>query len=144
MIDIAILTAKISDIASYLDELRVLLKEDERVLIEDTIKLHATERLFQLVVDTAVDANTHIIAESNFVIPEDYQSTFITLAEHGILPMDFALRIAPSVGLRNLLIRRYGRVDIKRVVHDVKNEIVQYEEYLTHLKTFVVSQSHGA
>ena len=63
---------------------------------------HALERLVQLIVDEMVDINTHIIAESDFQVPSDYQSTFITLAENKILPAEFAEKIAPSIGLRNL------------------------------------------
>jgi uncharacterized protein YutE (UPF0331/DUF86 family) len=106
-------------------------------VIEDNLKIRAVERLFQLIVDTAVDINTHIISESDFKIPDDYQSTFIILAENKILPMDFALKIAPSVGLRNLVVHKYGKVNIKRMVDDIKNEIGQYLDYLKHIQRFL-------
>lgn len=137
MIDKDLIASKMSDLQESFEELRVILCEDARGIIEDHLKLHTVERLFQLIVDTAVDINTHIIIESEFHVPHDYQSTFITLGEHRILPMDFALKIAPSVGLRNLVVHKYGRVDVKRMVDDIKNEISQYQEYLGYMKDFL-------
>ena len=90
-----------SDLQESFAELQAILQEDARSIIDDHLKLHTVERLFQLIVDTAVDINTHIIIESQFHVPSDYQSTFIALGEHKVLPMDFAIKIAPSVGLRN-------------------------------------------
>ena len=44
--------------------------------------------------------------------------------------MEFALKIAPSVGLRNLIVHKYGKVDLKRMVDDIKANIGDYTEYL--------------
>lgn len=137
MIDKGIIMSKMSDLQESFEELRVILREDARSITDDHLKLHTVERLFQLIVDTAVDMNTHIIVESQIHIPDDYQSTFITLGAHKMLPMDFALKIAPSVGLRNLVVHKYGRVDIKRMIDDIKNEIGQYQEYLGYIRGFL-------
>ena len=99
--------------------------------------MHSTERLFQLIVDTALDINTHIITALDFSVPNDYYSTFTSLGENKILPMDFALKIAPSVGLRNLIVHKYGNVDLKKMVDDVINEIGDYFEYLKLINSFL-------
>ncbi|MFH1564986.1 MAG: DUF86 domain-containing protein [bacterium] len=137
MIDKQLIKNKLNDLRKYYEKLEAVLKEDARMLIEDDLKLYTTERLFQLIVDTAVDINTHIISELNMQVPEDYQSTFITLGENKILPMNFALKIAPSVGLRNLIIHKYGKVDLKRMIDDIKNEINDYLEYLKFINNFL-------
>lgn len=137
MIDHNLLKSKTNDILGYLSELKPLLQEEAREIIEDNLKLHSVERLFQLVVDTSIDMNTHIIIELGLNVPNDYQSTFMTLAENGIMPKDFALKIAPSVGLRNLVVHKYGNVDIKKMVDDIKAEIGQYKDYLSYVDTFI-------
>lgn len=133
MIDRELLQNKMSDVESYLRELDPLLEGDSRAIIEDNLKLRTVERLFQLIVDTTVDINTHIIAESGYSVPDDYQNTFIVLAENKATPMEFAIKIAPSVGLRNLVVHKYGRVDVKKMVDDIKSEIGQYREHLRHV-----------
>lgn len=140
MIDHDLLKSKTNDILGYLSELKPLLQEEAREIIEDNLKLHSVERLFQLVVDTSIDMNTHIIIELGLNVPNDYQSTFMTLAENDIMPKDFALKIAPSVGLRNLVVHKYGKVDIKKMVDDIKAEIGQYKDYLRYIYVFIGKQ----
>lgn len=137
MTDRVLVESKMADMQAYFEELAEILKNDVRDIVGNNLKLRSVERLFQLVVDTAVDINTHIIATANAAVPDNYQSTFTALAERAMLPMDFALKIAPSVGLRNLVVHRYGRVDVKRMVNDIKHEIGQYREYTKHIDTYV-------
>jgi len=137
MIDQSLVESKMADLQAYFAELDTIVANDVRDIVADNLKLRSVERLFQLIVDTAVDINTHIIATSLASVPDDYQSTFISLAEQAILPMDFAVRIAPSVGLRNLVVHRYGRVDVKRMVDDIKREIGQYHEYLKYIDAYI-------
>jgi uncharacterized protein YutE (UPF0331/DUF86 family) len=54
MIDKELIRNKMADIQKYFDELQSILKEDSTDIINDNLKLHAVERLFQLIVDTAV------------------------------------------------------------------------------------------
>ncbi|HCQ92039.1 MAG TPA: hypothetical protein DIU16_01565, partial [Candidatus Vogelbacteria bacterium] len=56
-----------------------------------------------------------------------------------ILPMEFALEIAPSVGLRNLIVHKYGNVDMKRMVDDIKNNIGDYLQYLKLVSATVIN-----
>lgn len=137
MINKSLVINKMADTQKYLEELVPILQHGSREIIDDNLKLRSVERLFQLIVDTAIDINTYIIAESDVSVPDDYQSTFMTLGEHSILPMDFAQAIAPSVGLRNLIVHKYGKVDIGRMIDDVKNNISQYKNYLKHISEFV-------
>ncbi len=137
MIDKDLIRNKMSDMQGYLSEMEPILQEDSREIINDSLKIHALERLFQLLVDTSISINTHIIAESEFQVPNDYQSTFTTLGENDVFPMHFMAKIAPSVGLRNLVVHKYGKVDLKRMVDDIKNEIDDYVEYLKFVAVFV-------
>mgnify|MGYP001604517475 CR=1 FL=1 len=130
MPDPILIQSKINEIKNSLEELLPLLKKEAREIIEDYLVLHTVERLFQLIVDAAIDINTHIINQDNLSVPNDYQGTFTVLGENKIFPMEFALKIAPSVGLRNLIVHKYGKVDLKKMVDDIKNEISDYIEYI--------------
>lgn len=133
MIDRELVKNKLADLESYYKELSSLLGEETEAIINDNLKLRSTERLFQLIVDTAIDINTHLIAESDAMVPDNYQSTFITLAENKFLPMNFAAQIAPSVGLRNLIVHKYGRVDLKKMIEDIKKNVNQYLRYMKYI-----------
>lgn len=139
MIDKILVKNKLADIEGYFKELNPLLAENASDILADNLKIRTVERLFQLIVDTSIDINTHLISESGLQVPDDYQSTFVTLSQNKILPMDLALRIAPSVGLRNLVVHKYGRVDVKKMIEDIKTEIGDYLEYMKAVDRFITA-----
>lgn len=139
MIDKILVKNKLADIEGYFKELDPLLAENASDILADNLKIRTVERLFQLIVDTSIDINTHLISESDLQVPDDYQSTFVTLSQNKILPMELALRIAPSVGLRNLVVHKYGRVDVKRMIEDIKTEIGDYLEYMKAVDHFITA-----
>lgn len=139
MIDKILVKNKLADIEGYFKELDPLLAKNASDILADNLKIRTVERLFQLIVDTSIDINTHLISESDLQVPDDYQSTFVTLGQNKILPMDLALRIAPSVGLRNLVVHKYGRVDVKKMIEDIKTEIGDYLEYMKAVDHFITA-----
>lgn len=139
MIDKILVKNKLADIEGYFKELDPLLEESSLNILADNLKIRTVERLFQLIVDTSIDINTHLISESDLQVPDDYQSTFLTLGQNKILPMDLSLRIAPSVGLRNLVVHKYGKVDVKKMIEDIKTEIGDYLEYMKAVNRFLES-----
>ena len=139
MINKKLVEDKLVDLKTYFEKLSVLLSEDTRSIVNDDLKLATVERRFQLIVATAIDINTHLIKELGLVTPNDYQSTFVTLGENKILPADFALKIAPSVGLRNLIVHKYGQVDLKKMIDDVRSEINQYLDYFKYISKYIDS-----
>lgn len=137
MIDKEVVKNKIKDILVYLREMEPFLKLSPKEIIADYPKLKTLERNFQLIVDTMVDINTHIIARTNIPPPEDYQSSFIILGENKIIPMDFALKIAPVVGLRNKVVHKYGDLDKKKFITDLQSGAGDFKEYCQCIDRFL-------
>ena len=135
MLDKELVEKKISQIVEYLDELNPIVKDiPESEVIKDYFKYHTAERLFQLIVDTMLDINIHFIKENNFIVPDDMQSTFIILGDNKALPKDFALRIAPVVGLRNRIVHRYDTLNKKTFIEALKKNFNDFKEYLILIK----------
>jgi uncharacterized protein YutE (UPF0331/DUF86 family) len=51
------------------------------------------------------------IAIEQALKPNDYYEAILRMGELGILPPEFALRLAPIAGFRNILIHEYLTVD---------------------------------
>src|SRR3989344_360560 len=135
MFDKELVEKKISQIVEYLDELNPIVNDiPESEVIKDYFKYHTAERLFQLIVDTMLDINIHFIKENNFVVPDDMQSTFIILGDNNALPKDFALKIAPIVGLRNRIVHRYDTLNKKTFIEILKKNFNDFKEYLVLIK----------
>jgi len=131
---------KISQAEEQLVKARNILKLSDREILEDEVNLGALERYFQLTVDSILGANNHIIKETNLKLADDLQSTFYILADGGILPKEFAQKIAPVVGLRNILIHQYEKIDNKKFLEDFRMHNGDFDEYFKHI-TFYLNQS---
>ena len=107
----AFVAKKINELKGYIGELYDLLRVPDDEILHDSGKIHIAERLLQLIVDSMIDINQHYIREQRLPTVEDYQSTFRVLGAHGILPDDFAEKLAPVVGLRNIVVHRYEQLD---------------------------------
>lgn len=137
MIDKAFLEAKLSYIQTYYQELdNVLLYSDEEIK-QDFLKLRATERILQLIVDEIIDINNHIIRYSNLSVPDDFQGSFMILSDNKILPEDFAGRIAPVVGVRNRLVHRYEKIDLNIILDAVRKNKEDFKEYVKYIFSFL-------
>ncbi len=125
---------------SYCEQLTPLLVPSDADILVNRTSVAAIERYFQLIVDAAIDINTAIIKKENIQTPDDYQGTFKIMARCGALPDDLATAIGPSVGLRNALVHVYEKLDPARVVHDIKRNINQYEQYMRHILEYIESK----
>lgn len=51
--------------------------------------------------------------------------------------MDFALKIAPVVGLRNKVAHKHGRVDKKQMVEELKAGSKDFRDFITVINEYV-------
>lgn len=129
---------KIENIKNYLSEMKEIIKLDKDEILEDFRNLKTLERNFQLIVDEMIDINLHFIRELELHTPDDFQSSFIILAEQGkIIPYDFAQKIAPAVGLRNILVHRYEEVSKEYFIEQVKKEYKDFVKYLDIINRYL-------
>lgn len=133
----AFITKKIEEICNYLQEAEGLLGSSDKEILADSGKLHIAERLLQLIVDTMIDINQHLIGELNLKISDDFQGTFYILGENKILPDDFAKKIAPVVGLRNRIVHRYEELNKELFIKTIRNDFPDFEEYLKLINQYL-------
>jgi uncharacterized protein YutE (UPF0331/DUF86 family) len=136
-VDRTFIEERLRNIAQYRERIGRILTHEDKEINENFLLFHSLERLIQLVVDEMLDINTHIIQYAPLRAPEDFQSTFIVLAQHDMLPKDFAERLAPIVGLRNRLVHRYERVHIDLLISMARREQPDLQEYGNHLEMYI-------
>jgi uncharacterized protein YutE (UPF0331/DUF86 family) len=66
--------------------------------------------------------------------PADYYEAFLIMGELGVLPADFARRLAPLAGFRNILTHEYLGIDWDHVYKNLQNlnELVTFSQYIRH------------
>ena len=120
-------------IKEYLSQLEEYLLECTGGKKPSDKTVFSIERLFQLVVDEAVDVNALILETEKRPIPDTNSGTFEALAEAHVIPRSLHARIAGSVGLRNRLVHRYETVQRNVLLREVPKYAEAYKEYLARV-----------
>lgn len=128
---------KLDYITGYLEELKELLEFNNEEIKTNFGRMHIGERLFQLIADTALDVNRHLIRELNLKVTDDLQNTFHIIAENGILPLDFAEKIAPSVKFRNLIVHIYEKLDKDLFLKYLREGYEDFKKYTNYIKDYL-------
>lgn len=102
---------------------------------KDPMKYGAAERYLERIITRAIDINRHCIAELGKGSEEvrTYEDTFLRMADLKVYPEKFARVIAPSAGLRNVLVHEYDTVNPKLVFQSVEHALKQYAKYCNYL-----------
>src|SRR3989338_168194 len=138
MLDADFITKKIQLLAENVKKLEYYVSGSEiNKLIKDDLKFPAIERYFQLAVDLMIDINIHILREGKLGAPDDLQSTFVALGECKVLENEFAKRIAPIVGARNMLVHRYEKLDKEMFLRNLKNHFSDFKTYMIQIDSYI-------
>lgn len=129
MFDKDFLSKKTDNINRYLGELEPMLRLSKSQFIKSTRDMRIAERDFQLIVDAAVDINTHIILALNLPPPEKNYDSFIALVKAGVLGEKEANALAPSAGLRNKLVHEYDEINPELLYRSLKTFSARYKKY---------------
>ena len=139
MLDRDFIFRKIKLIQEDLAKLEPLARYSFAKVAADAVKYGAVERYLERIVTRAIDINRHVIAElgqGNEAV-RTYEDSFLRLANFGVYPDKFAKIIAPSAGLRNVLVHEYDEVDPKLVFQSVGKALSQYAKYCGYLLKFL-------
>lgn len=133
----AIVQRRLEEMRELLDylESRSEVKADE---LRENIELRlAVERALTRVVELASNINAHVVSVSGRVPPADYYSTFIDAGAVGLVPPELAERLAPSAGLRNVLVHEYASIDLGRVADSVAACVTDFGEYVRRVAEYL-------
>lgn len=90
----------------------------------------AVERILILLVDLAYTVNGHVGAAVVGEAPETYAASFALAAKAGLIDEELAARLAPSAGMRSILVHAYLEVDQRIVAAAIPRALADYAEYV--------------
>lgn len=117
MVDKQVVTQRLKALKTYLDELDQLAQYSLKELTDDFVKYRAAQHSLQLAAQAIVDIATHIITADHKIQVQDYRHALEALGEAGVIPAEFARKIAPMASFRNILVHEYLAVDPARIHH---------------------------
>lgn len=132
-----VLQEKLAALLRYYKELKALEGISWEEYSQNNLYKRTVERLIQLIVEVATDINSMLLKSLDRGPTADYFSSFIELAEAGVIPMEFALEIAPSTGLRNVIVHEYQKIDDRLVYRSIKETLKYYFKYLQLITDYI-------
>ncbi|CAN5701417.1 DUF86 domain-containing protein [soil metagenome] len=132
-LDREVLARRLRLLQETLDELRPLASLEPVALGQDPVTRAAIERFVQVLVDMAADVNTHIALAHLGQAPLTTAESFAQAAAVGAIPLELAKAMAPAAGLRNLLVHRYGDIDLNLLTQALPEIVEHFSAYVTHV-----------
>lgn len=129
--------AKLEKLQTYYTELKSLSSISLDEYISNSIYRRAVERTMQLIVECATDINNMLLKMQSGKGATDYFNSFIDIAEQDIIPIEFALKIAPSTGLRNILVHEYEKINDEVVYSSINTCLQYYLEYMDLINQYL-------
>jgi uncharacterized protein YutE (UPF0331/DUF86 family) len=106
------------------------------VLQSDREERWVVERGLQLCTQNVLDIATHIAASAGRDVP-DYATAIDQLADLGVLPGEFAARIRPVAGFRNVIVHGYLDVDLAIVHRLLNDQLDDFAEFARHVSRYL-------
>lgn len=72
----------------------------------------------------------HIISDEGFGVPGSTIEMFYLLEENGYLDNETTEKMVKAVGLRNLVVDEYSKIDLERIFEVAQKDIADLNEYL--------------
>ena len=90
------------------------------------------ERNLEIAIQCCIDICHRIISLENARKPADYYEAILLIGELGIIPPDFARKIAPMAGFRHILVHEYLVLDWDEVYRNLQHltDLVQFGEMI--------------
>jgi uncharacterized protein YutE (UPF0331/DUF86 family) len=136
-LDAALIRRRLAVIAQNLRDLEPVEGLSLSEYRTDRMRLKATERLLQEIVDAAADTNLHLLRAAGESASVDYFESFVAAGRAGVIPAELAADLAPAAGLRNRLVHEYDRLDDGIVLAAVAGARRLFSRYVAAVEAYV-------
>lgn len=141
------MSPEFSGLERRLDELRARVGRLEKLARRDRADFDGSadlrdvaERNLEVAAQCCLDMANRIISESGARKPTDYRASITALAEIGVLPAEFARRLAPLAGFRNILVHEYAEIDWDLVYRNLQR-VEDLREFARHVARWMEEKS---
>ena len=130
---------KLENFQEYMRYLRQLQQEakSEKVFLADFHLFGNTERYLQLSIQAIIDISHLVIIDLGLRRPQDNYETISILFEKKIISEKLTQKITKMVGLRNILVHEYGKIDRELIYKILQERLGELEDFKKQIINFV-------
>jgi uncharacterized protein YutE (UPF0331/DUF86 family) len=137
MVKPAVVLRLLESLDQNLTFLRSLQSATLHDLTADYIRWNATLHLLQVAIEHVTDICAHLLAGTGLDAPDDNRQLILLAGRARILPYDFAERIAPMTGFRNVVVHEYLTVDPVKVDDMLHNRLDDFEAFKLYVYDYL-------
>jgi uncharacterized protein YutE (UPF0331/DUF86 family) len=141
-IKLQVVLRQLGSLRRHIELLRPLQSESLANLSRDRLRWYGLLHVLQLMVEHVTDISNHLLAGINEHVTDDARETIRNLAVSGVLPLEFAERIAPMIGFRNVVVHEYLTVDPAIVYGVLQNGLGEFEMFARYVEEYLRREGH--
>ena len=111
MVDIELMSRKLSSLQAYVDELKAAKDISWEKYLSDVRSKAFVERYLHLAIEEVLDIANHIVSFHQWREPTGYRDLLLILSEKKIIPEDQLSIFQNMASFRNMLVHRYETID---------------------------------
>ena len=130
---------KLENFREYMKYLHRLQQEaeNEKMFLADFHLFGNTERYLQLSVQIIIDISHLVIIELGLRRPQDNYEAISILLEKSVISENLAQNLTKMVGLRNILVHEYGKIDRKLIYEILQSRLGELEDFKKQIINFI-------
>ncbi len=140
MVDKELLSRKISNLLTYIAELRRADDITWDKYATDTRNKAFVERFLHLAIEEVFDIANHLISYHRWREPDGYRDLFLILREHAIIPEEKLTSFQNMASFRNMLVHHYEKIDDEVVFGLFKKKLSDFELFVDLIKDWAAGQ----
>ncbi len=121
---------KLTKIQGYVEQLELILPETFEEYEKDEKTKFASERLFELSCENLLDVCFMIVSEKGKEKPLDNKDAIQKIVGLKVISKELGEKLKSLIGLRNLLVHQYGKIDEEIVFEHFKTELPDLTEFI--------------
>jgi uncharacterized protein YutE (UPF0331/DUF86 family) len=108
-------------------------------IIRDPYMQDIIERNLEVAAQATIDIANRIISIEGLEKPRDYYEAIIRLGEADVLPMNFAEKLAPIAGFRNILVHDYMDINWDEVYTNL-HQLYDLDQFADYVRNWLKGQ----
>ena len=84
----------------------------------------------QMAIQNCIDIAAHIVSEEGYGVPGSANDMFYLLEENGLLTYEITEKMVKAVGMRNLMVHEYGKINLDQIHRVAQKDIEDLEIFV--------------
>lgn len=130
MVDRELIAAKAGLVVQHVTRLKEKAGQDLNIFLGEKDRQDIVSFNLHLAIENCTDIASHIISEEGLGLAGSANEMFYILEENSYIDRDLTERMIKAVGLRNLIVHEYARIDQKKLFEIAQKDIEDLNEFL--------------